>query len=52
MTTCFGKELLAVRVFRECLPSSVCASFPFGFDGGAWDLIVKLPGHCLPFYIT
>ena len=26
------------------------ASFPFGFEGGLWDLIVLVPGHCLSFY--
>ena len=25
----------------------VCASFPFGFDGGMWDLIVLVHDHCL-----
>ena len=28
----------------------VCASFPFGFEGGMWDLIVLVPDHCLSFY--
>ena len=26
-----------------------CDSFPFGFEGGAWDLIVLTPDHRLPF---
>ena len=29
----------------------VCASFPFGFEGEIWDLLVLLPGHCLPFNV-
>ena len=36
----FGKDLFiqfSVRVFRERLSISVCASFPFGFEGGMWD---------------
>ena len=44
-------------VYRECLSGTeflsvlyVCASFPFGFDDGMWDLIVLVPGHCLSFY--
>ena len=44
----FGKEVFiwfTVRVFRECLSVCVCASFPFGFKGGMWDLIVLVPGH-------
>ena len=39
----FGKELfirLTVCVFRERSPVCVCASFPFCFEGGMWDLIV------------
>ncbi|MBV2113371.1 MAG: hypothetical protein KUF82_20660 [Candidatus Thiodiazotropha sp. (ex Ctena orbiculata)] len=28
---------------------TVCASFPFGFEGGMWDLVVFVPGHCLSF---
>ena len=27
----------------------VCASFPFGFEGGMWNLIVLVLGHCLCF---
>ena len=26
-----------------------CDSFPFGFEGGAWDLIALTPDHRLPF---
>ena len=25
----------------------LCASFPSGFEGGMWDLIVLIPVHCL-----
>ena len=39
-----------MRVFRVPLSISVCASFPFGFEGGIWDLIVYVPDHCLYFY--
>ena len=48
----FGKELFirfTVRVFSERLTICVCASFPFGFGGGMWDLIVVVPDHCLSF---
>ena len=24
--------------------------FPFDFEGGMWDLIVLIPGHCLSVY--
>ena len=50
----FGKELfirLTVRVFRERLSICVCASFPFGFEGWMWDLIVLVPDHCLSSYL-
>ena len=29
-----------------------CASFPFGFENGLWDLIVLVPDHCLSFYFS
>ena len=29
----------------------MCASFPFGFEDGIWDLIVLIPGHRLSFLI-
>ena len=28
----------------------VCASLPFGFKGGTWELIVLVPDRCLSFY--
>ena len=34
-----------VYQFCEC-------SFPFGFEGGMWDLIVLLPDHCLSIYFS
>ena len=33
-------------VYRECLSIRLCASFPFGFEGGMWDLIVLIPDYC------
>ena len=30
----------------------VCASFPFGFKDGMWDLIVLNPDHCLSIYFS
>ena len=30
----------------------VCASFPFCFEGGMWDLIVVFPDHCLSIYFA
>ena len=41
-----------IRVFRERLSVCVCASFPFGFEGGMWELIVLVPGHYFPFYFA
>ena len=46
----FGKELFirfAVRVFRERLSVCLYASFPFGFEGGMWDLSLLIPDHSL-----
>ena len=43
MTTCLGKSSsfgFNVHVFRKQLSICVCASFPLGFEGGMWDLIV------------
>ena len=31
---------------------SVCSSFPFGIEGGMWDVIVLIPDHCLSTYFT
>ena len=29
----------------------LCVSFfPFGFEGGMWDLIVLIPDHCISIY--
>ena len=41
-----------MRVFRERLSICVFASFPFGFGGGVWDLVVLVPDHCLSFYFA
>ena len=30
----------------------VCASLPFGFEGGMWDLIVLNPDHCFSIYLV
>ena len=38
-----------MHIFRECLSIYVCASFPFGFAGEMWDLIVLIPVHGLSF---
>ena len=48
MTTCPGKScsfglLLSVYVFSY---------FPFSFEERIWYLIVSVPDHCLPFYLT
>ena len=32
---------------RESLSFPVYISFPLGFEGGMWDLIVLVPYHCL-----
>ena len=30
----------------------VCLSFPFGLEGGMWDLIVLIPDHCLTICVV
>ena len=48
-----GKELFlwfTVRVFRDRLSVCMFASFPYGFEGCIWDLIVFIPDHRLSFY--
>ena len=48
-----GKELFirfTARAFRKLLSIYVFSSFPFGFEGRIWDLIVSVPDHCLSFY--
>ena len=51
MITFLGEKLL-IRFdlcgYREIFSICLCASFPFDFKGGMWDLIV--PDHCLSFY--
>ena len=54
MTTCLGKSCL-FSVYCACLLRTfmnlfVCASFPFGFEGGMWYLIVLIPDRCLYIY--
>ena len=53
MTTCLGKScsfgLPCVSFVNVYQFVCVCASFPFGFEGGMWDLIVVVPDHCLFF---
>ena len=53
MTTCLGKSctfgLLCVS-FVNVLSVCVYASFPFGFEGGMWDLIALIPDNCLSIY--
>ena len=37
-----------MHVFHERLSICMSASFPFGFEGGMYDLIVLVLNHC-PF---
>ena len=30
----------------------VFVHFPFGFEGGMWDLIALIPDHCLSIYFV
>ena len=50
MATCLGKscsfDLLCMSFVN--VYQSVCPSFPFGFEGGMWDVLI--PDHCLSIY--
>ena len=51
MTTFLGKSCsfgLCACLFCKRYEFCVCASFPFGFEGGMWNLIVLIPDHCFP----
>ena len=39
-----------LRVCRESLSICVCASFPHGYEGRIWGLIVLVPDHCISFH--
>ena len=38
--------------FRGRWLNFLCPSFPFGIEGGMWDVIVLIPDHCLSIYLT
>ena len=35
------------QIVCVCVCVCVCPSFPFGIEGGVWDVIVLIPEHCL-----
>ena len=41
---------LTVRVFIGRVSIWLCVSFPFGFEGGKWDLIILISDYCLSIY--
>ena len=57
MTACLGKShsfsllyVSSVNVYQcVCVCVCVCVCFSFGSEGGMWDLIALVPGHCLSF---
>ena len=53
MITCLGKAAAvhSLRCPHERLSVSVCASFPFDFEDGMWDLVVLVPDHRLSFIL-
>ena len=50
MTTCLGNSCSFSLLCVSFVNVSVCAPFPFGFEGGMWDLIVVVPDQCLSFF--
>ena len=55
MTTCLRKScsfgLLCVS-FVNVYQFLCVSSFPFGFEGGMWDVIVLIPDHCLSIFFA
>ena len=53
MTTCLGKSCSfgLPRVPRKLLSVCVFSYFPFGFEGGIWDLILPVSDYCLSFLL-
>ena len=54
MAACLGGSCsfgLPRLLFVDCCRLCVCVfgCFPFGFEGGMWDLIISVPDHCLSF---
>ena len=48
MTICLGKGcFIGILCMSSVYVYQFCPSFPFGFEGGMWDLIVLIPDHCL-----
>ena len=47
----FDRNSIA-SAFRKLSSIYVFSYFPFGFEGGIWDLIVSVPDHCLSFYFA
>ena len=55
MTTCWERAVHSVHC--TCLSCAlvkfcVCPSFPFGIEGGMWDVIVLFPDHSPSFYFV
>ena len=44
--------LITACAFRKLLSIYVFSSFPFGFEGRIWDLIVSVPDHCLSLNVA
>ena len=56
MNTCSGKRAVhsvnCACLSRALVKFCVCPSFPFGIEGGMWDVIVLIPDHCLSIYFV
>ena len=50
MTTCLGKSCSFGLLWVSFVNVYQFASFPYGFEGGVWDLIIFIPDHRLSFY--
>ena len=51
-STCLGKSFSfgLCMSFVNVYQFNVTSSFPFGFEGEIWDLIVLVPDHCFSMY--
>ena len=55
MTICLGKSCSFGLLYVSFVGVGqiLCVSFfPFGIEGGMWDVIVLIPDHCLSIYLA
>ena len=43
----YSSVSMSLVLLSWALVKILCVYFPFGIDGGMWDVIVLIPDHCL-----